>query len=300
MHPRLITAKRLFVKTVTKTLWSSGLKQSSHYQRWWGSSGLSFNLLFFIFLPTAFLTETTFVTVVYSSYLIHREALRIKPYNTVTLLWVHKNIKKSKKQKRSIQTALRKHLLAQQPQKSTHTADIQTCSRSYQVVPELQSVALHAHKLFKIFSEVVSPSRWQLRSVLVVGWLSFFFFSSPSCFRWTETIRAKLTINLKMAVFGSIRSTWNGVNTTCFYMRVYKRQGVSVPGGWFSCHWSSFVFPHLKKSLELLPLTQSPNLCKPAAGEGQHYILYVSVLNNRGLINILYHSKHSPHPWFSV
>lgn len=175
MHPRLITAKRLFVKTVTKTLWSSGLKQSSHYQRWWGSSGLSFNLLFFIFLPTAFLTETTFVTVVYSSYLIHREALRIKPYNTVTLLWVHKNIKKSKKQKRSIQTALRKHLLAQQPQKSTHTADIQTCSRSYQVVPELQSVALHAHKLFKIFSEVVSPSRWQLRSVLVVGWLSFFF-----------------------------------------------------------------------------------------------------------------------------
>lgn len=100
MHPRLITAKRLFVKTVTKTLWSSGLKQSSHYQRWWGSSGLSFNLLFFIFLPTAFLTETTFVTVVYSSYLIHREALRIKPYNTVTLLWVHKNIKKKQKTKK--------------------------------------------------------------------------------------------------------------------------------------------------------------------------------------------------------
>lgn len=28
------------------------------------------------------------------------------------------------------------------------------------------------------------------------------------------------------------------------------------------------------------------NLCKPAAGEGQQYILYVSVLNIRGLLNI--------------
>lgn len=175
MHPRLITAKRLFVKTVTKTLWSSGLKQSSHYQRWWGSSGLSFNLLFFIFLPTAFLTETTFVTVVYSSYLIHREALRIKPYNTVTLLWVHKNIKKQKK--KEAYKLLWGNIFWHSSHRNPHIH--LTYKHAADRIRLYQSCNL---SLFMHINYLKYFLRWFLRAVgssdqfwLLVGWLVVFF-----------------------------------------------------------------------------------------------------------------------------
>lgn len=64
--------------------------------------------------------------------------------------------------------------------------------------------------------------------LLLVAVLVVSLSKKSSC--WPESTRF-----LNMAVFGSIRATWNSVNTTsmCAHMRVYKRQGVSVSSGWF-------------------------------------------------------------------
>lgn len=64
--------------------------------------------------------------------------------------------------------------------------------------------------------------------MLLVAVLVVSLSKKSSC--WPESTRF-----LNMAVFGSIRATWNSVNTTsmCAHMRVYKRQGVSVSSGWF-------------------------------------------------------------------
>lgn len=178
--------------------------------------------------------------------LIHREAFRIKARclflkdllpqtaitdNTVTPAWINNR-------RTNIQTALKKHLLTQQPEKSTHTPNVQTCKRSFSIKlyqNDNLSLFMHFFFLFSFFSSFEEGPLLLAAFFLVV----FFLSSESSCQPLTKIIRAELTIGVyNMAVFGSIRSTWNSVNTTsfCAHMRVCKRQGVSVSSGWFSCH----------------------------------------------------------------
>lgn len=180
-------------------------------------------------------TETKLISVVYSSVsqqlqnkstrFLLKDLLPLSAIadNPVTLPQGNRN--------KNIQMALRKHLLTEQPEKSTHTPNTQTCRRSFQhpIVPELQSVTLHAN----FFCYLEEGPLLLVALVLVV----FFLSDESLCRPLTKIIRAELTIDFYMAVFGSIRLTWNSVNTTslCVYMRVYERQGVSVSSGWFSC-----------------------------------------------------------------
>lgn len=145
-----------------------------------------------IFLLIVFPTETKLTAAVYSSICVSQfnpQRSRIKVCcffksssaptaiinNSVSLPWVNNR-------DGNIQTALNKHILAQKPENSKHTSNIQTCRRSfqYETEPELQTVVtLHALFLF-----------WR---------------GVNCCFGCV--ISADLTIGFNMAVFGSIRSS---------------------------------------------------------------------------------------------
>lgn len=111
---------------------------------------------------------------------------------------------------------------------------------------------------------------------------------------WPESTRF-----LNMAVFGSIRATWNSVNTTsmCAHMRVYKRQGVSVSSGWFFRVIGAELFlnpeSHSGYFLSQFLTNFISNRCNST--------FFMSLLNNRGSnVIFLYHSKHSAHPLLSA
>lgn len=237
--------------------------------------------------------ETKLANAVYSSVcssnLFYKEALRIKARcfffkdllplttitdNTVTLLWANNR-------RKNIQTALKKHLLAQQPEKSTHTPDIRTCKQSFSIKSFTRTTICHSSCTF--FCCLFVCFFW--RRVHCCLWLCFgcIFLSNEVIMSATQRSHQSRVNHcfffFNMAVFGSIRSTWNNVITTsfCVHMRVYGRQSVSVSGGWFSCHWSAVLFFKSRKS-SVTQVTSSPTVSNQRVPSGRGVTVHSSCL----------------------